>query len=224
MRDPDCIMFRELVSAPPERFPHRVLRHPVFQWLGLRPIIAQHTRLEGEALSRWAAGRRHVVEIGVAGGASALELRRAMAAEGTLYLIDPFHLSRIKWINSARRAAGAAVSRSRNGKVVWIEKLSVDAARGWSTPIDFLFIDGDHNEEAVRRDWETWHRFIVTGGCVVFHDAREFQGGWPVSADGPVRVVNSLFKDRRVRGWAVVEETHSLVIVKRTHSAEDARI
>jgi hypothetical protein len=30
MRDPDCIMFRELVSAPPGRFPRRVLRHPVF--------------------------------------------------------------------------------------------------------------------------------------------------------------------------------------------------
>lgn len=192
------------------------MRHPLFSWLGLRPVIAQHTRMEHETLQRWASGRRQVVEIGVAGGASALALREAMPADGTLYLIDPFHLSRVKWINAERHAAGAAVARSRNGEVVWIEKFSFEAVRSWTKIIDFLFIDGDHDEKAVWQDWETWHGFVAPGGCVAFHDAREFANGWPTAADGPVRVVNSLFREKPVAGWTIVDEAHSLVVVKRS--------
>jgi predicted O-methyltransferase YrrM len=191
-------------------------RHPLFLWFGLRPAFAQHTRMENEALERWASKRRSVVEIGVAEGASALTLREAMSADGTLYLIDPFHLSRVKWINSQRRAAGATVARSRNGDVVWIEKFSSEASRDWASIIDFLFIDGDHDEKAVWQDWDAWHSFVATGGCVAFHDAREFTDGWPVAEDGPVRVVNSLFREKPIPGWEIVEEADSLVIVRRS--------
>ena len=192
------------------------MRHPLFSWLGLRPVIAQHTREEHETLRKWASKQRQVVEIGVAGGASALALREAMASDGTLYLIDPFHLSRVKWINSERHAARATVARSDNGEVVWIEKFSFEAVQGWAESIDFLFIDGDHEEKAVWHDWETWHRFVVPGGCVAFHDAREFANGWPAAADGPVRVVNSLFRENNVPGWEIVDESHSLVVVRRS--------
>src|SRR5437667_12354506 len=81
---------------------YRRTRHPVFAWLGLRPIFAQHTSAEHETLKRWACGRRRLVEIGVAEGASALALREAMSSDAVLYLIDPFHLSRIQWINATR--------------------------------------------------------------------------------------------------------------------------
>jgi len=84
---------------------YRWLRHPVWGLLGLRPVFAQHTQGEHEALIRWACGRRSVVEIGVAEGASALALRQGMHAEGTLYLIDPFHLSRFRAINATKRLA-----------------------------------------------------------------------------------------------------------------------
>ena len=50
-----------------------------------------------------------------------------MANDGTLYLVDPFHRSRMKWINSVRRAARVAVTRSQRANVVWIEKFSLDA-------------------------------------------------------------------------------------------------
>ena len=72
-------------------------------------IFAQHTQAEQQALHHWVRGRCQVVEIGVAEGASALELREAMADDGTLYLINPFHWSRMKWINGVRRAARVIV-------------------------------------------------------------------------------------------------------------------
>jgi len=192
----------------------RHLRSPVFAFLGLRPVMAHHTREEDELLRQAAAGRRCIVEIGVAEGASAAALRSAMALDGTLYLIDPFHLSRWKPMNGMKRTAGRAVGTASRGQVVWIEKFSDDAISGWNTPIDLLFVDGDHQEEAVARDWKNWSRFVVAGGLAVFHDARVFEGGWTAPDWGPVRLVNRLFRNGGTPGWRIVREVHSTVVVE----------
>lgn len=36
--------------------------------------------------------------------------------------------------------------------------------------IDFLFIDGDHTYEGVKRDWEMYSPLVRPGGLVAFHD------------------------------------------------------
>ena len=138
-----------------------------------------------------------------------------MSSDAVLYLIDPFHLSRIQWINATRHAAVSAVSTCQNGTVVWIKEFGSKAADDWTTPIDLVFFDGDHSEQAVRQDWEKWQRFVIAGGTAIFHDARVFPGGWPTPADGPVKVVKSLFRDARFAGWRIVEEVHSMVVVQR---------
>ena len=212
------IVFRPFMATPepvPVSDTLRRLRHPLFGWAKLRPIIAQHTGAEHEALRRCARECSCVVEIGVAEGASALVLREAMSPEGTLFLIDPFHLSRLPWMNCQRRAARAAVAGSNKGRVVWIEQFSFDAVRDWSRPIDFLFIDGDHAEDGVMRDWREWSLFVRRGGRVAFHDARVFENGWPGGGDGPVRAVNQLFRHGSAQDWKIVEEVHSLVVVER---------
>lgn len=193
----------------------RVLPHPVYGWLGFRPVLAQHTAAEHEAIRRWAAGRSSLVEIGVAEGVSALAAREVMAANGKLYLIDPFHLSRVPSLNFMKRAAHRAVAGCQRGEVIWIEKFSVDAVRGWNKEIDFLLIDGDHSEAAARQDWEEWSRFVVVGGVVLFHDARLFEHGWTDVAYGPLRVVDDLFRKNQINGWRIVEEIHSLVVAEK---------
>jgi predicted O-methyltransferase YrrM len=205
-------------ASPNASVPLRML-HPVFAWLGFRPILGQHTAAEHAALKQWAAGKCRLVEIGVAEGASALGLREAMAANGTLWLIDPFHLSRRRWVNSMKRAAHRAVESCRNGKVIWIENFSSDAATDWKYEIDFLFIDGDHAAAAVHRDWDDWGRFVVPEGVVAFHDARVFPKGWTRPDWGPVQVVDKLFRTQSARGWQIVQETDSLVVVKRRHDS-----
>ena len=193
-----------------------LLRHPAYAWLGLRPALAQHTAAEHAAFVRWATGRRSLVEIGVAEGVSALALREGMAEDGTLYLIDPFHLSRTPTLNFTKRAARRAVETHRRGKVIWIEKFSQDAARTWNDPIDLLLIDGDHAEAAVERDWNDWSRFVQPGGVAIFHDARLFEGGWTTPDYGPVRLVNRLFRNGSPPKWSVAEETHSLFVLQRS--------
>lgn len=189
--------------------------HPAFAWLGLRPALAQHTAAEHSSIQKWAAGRSVLVEIGVAEGVSALALRESMSEHGTLYLVDPYHLSRMQWLNFMKRAAHRAVETCRRARVVWIEKFSHEAVKTWKEQIDLILIDGDHSEKAVEQDWNDWSPFIRPGGIAMFHDARLFEGGWTTPDYGPVKLVNRLFRDGGSPGWAIVEEIHSLVMVER---------
>ena len=89
------------------------------------------------------------------------------------------------------------------------------AVTNWSERIDLLFIDGDHEEGAVLKDWLDWSPFVTAKGVVLFHDARVFAGSWTDSSYGPVRVVNRLFREYPVSGWRIVEEVDSLIVVER---------
>jgi MMP 1-O-methyltransferase len=204
-----------------DRVPTR-LRHPLYGWLGLRPFLAQHTAAEHEAIRKWAAAKASLVEIGVAEGVSALAVREVMAENGKLYLIDPFHLSRIPALNFMKRTARRAVESCARGSVIWIEKFSSDAVQTWDKKIDFLLIDGDHSEAAVRSDWERWSRFVVAGGIVLFHDARLFRDGWTTSEYGPVKLVNDLFRRQRAAGWAIVDEVDSIIVVEKSERSSNS--
>jgi len=192
------------------------LRHSLCAYLGLRPALAQHTAEEHEAIRKWARGARCVVEIGVAEGVSGLALREGMAEDGTLYLIDPFHLSRVPGLNFIKRVAQRTVRGSEHGRVVWIEKFSQDAVREWKGAIDVILIDGDHAESAVEHDWRGWSGFVKPGGVAIFHDARLFDRGWTTADYGPVKFVDRVFRSGQQVGWKILEEIHSLFVVQRT--------
>jgi predicted O-methyltransferase YrrM len=212
------IQFVEVPNNPVNRaLPlSRLLQHPVFAWAGLRATIAQHTLAEHHALMRHSRAANTIVEIGVSEGASAVGLREAMPTDGTLYLIDPFHLSRIPALNFLKRAARRAVGSAGYARTVWIESFSQDAVRDWNSPIDFLLIDGDHREEAVERDWVGWSHFVKDDGVVAFHDARLFPSGWPTPDYGPVRFIDRTFRQgSNNTAWSIVEEVDSLVFVSR---------
>ena len=137
-----------------------VLRHSICARAGLRPALGQHTAAEHAALKRWADGASTLVEIGVAEGVSARALREGMKGDGRLFLIDPFHLSRVRALNFMKRVAMRNVRAGGRGKVIWIQEFSQEAVNGWNEAIDLLFIDGDHDEEAVERDWRAWSPFL----------------------------------------------------------------
>ena len=57
--------------------------------------------------------------------------------------------------------------------------------------VDFIFIDGDHNYEAVKRDFELYYPKVREDGLIFFHDSRMNRGGtahWP----GPSKFVDEL--------------------------------
>jgi hypothetical protein len=51
--------------------------------------------------------------------------------------------------------------------VVAIVGKSPVVARIWATPVQFLFIDGGHTEEAAQRDYDGWAKWVAPGGGLV---------------------------------------------------------
>ncbi len=98
--------------------------------------------------------------------------------------------------------------------VVAIVGRSPVVARGWTTPLNFLFIDGGHTDEAAQRDFEGWARWVTAGGALVIHDVfpdpndggqapyRIYRRALDSGAFQEVSVTGSLRLLRRVRGAA----------------------
>jgi predicted O-methyltransferase YrrM len=69
---------------------------------------------------------------------------------------------------------------------------SVNAARNFHEPIEFIFIDGLHDYDSVKADFEAWFPKVIEGGVMAFHDTT----GWA----GPRRLVaEQLFKSQHFR-------------------------
>ncbi|CAM3098261.1 class I SAM-dependent methyltransferase [Skermania piniformis] len=62
--------------------------------------------------------------------------------------------------------------------VVGIVGSSGVVARWWRTPVQLLFIDGGHTEEAAQRDYDNWVHWVAGGGLLAIHDV------FPDPADG----------------------------------------
>jgi MMP 1-O-methyltransferase len=188
---------------------------------GLIPPRPMHSEAEAALLARLAAGRRTVVEIGTYEGSSAVVLARAMEPGATLHLIDSYEGNALlfgwKGTEHATRRMMQRASRDRGGPhVEWHVARSADVGAGWSTPIDLLFIDGDHSQEGTRNDWDAFSPHIVVGGVVIFHDARYGQPRGGDAGPGPRLVVDALFRgERALPGWRIVEEVDSAVAVER---------
>ncbi len=104
-------------------------RH-VFGAVALRPPIAQHSHAEAALLMRYAAGAETIVELGVAEGGSAAELRAVMSPAGHLFLVDPYEPGRLG-VSLVRMVARRAVNAVRRGHVTWMRSRSDAAVGGW---------------------------------------------------------------------------------------------
>lgn len=112
-----------------------------------------------------------IVEIGTGMGRSAI----AMALSGAhVVTIDNDRDShRIKTFVTNIRAQDGLSRRIRG-----VIDDSRGAALEWdSGPIAFLYIDGWHDAENVRADYQAWAPHVVPNGSIWFHDA--YGAGWP---------------------------------------------
>ncbi len=123
-------------------------------------------------------------------------------------LVDP-HVGRIDTLGVFRRTIADA---GLEDTVVAIVGRSVDVAAFWRTPIDFLFIDGGHTEEAARADYEGWAPWVAEGGVLAIHDVfpdprdggqaphHIYRRALDSGAFSEIRAVGSLRLLRRVSG------------------------
>ena len=60
--------------------------------------------------------------------------------------------------------------RGLGKKVLAIKGYSQDVVKTFDRPIDFLFIDGNHDYPFVKQDFELWAPRLAPGGLLLFHD------------------------------------------------------
>lgn len=110
-----------------------------------------------------------IVEIGVHWGYSLFHLADSYQ-EALVFGIDCFGMGDS---DDARKHLMAHLPKFKN--IRFIEATSEKAAKDWKHPnnyldIDILHIDGDHSYESVKRDFELWEPFVISGGAIMFHD------------------------------------------------------
>lgn len=162
-----------------------------------------------------------IVEIGCAYGASSAVFLAHIPVGVTLHSIDPFIVDSMSTFQATkdvclRNVRHVLTALSLSDKLSqWSlhPDYSYTLAPTWTTPIDTLFIDGDHNYDAVRRDLDDWFPHMKTGGHILFHDSRKesgtpaatFNRGWA----GPTRLAEELRTDSRVK---LIDEAFSITV------------
>jgi predicted O-methyltransferase YrrM len=165
---------------------------------------------DDEGLALHAAAVEHLdggvaLEIGTYCGKSTLYLAHRGSEEqqpGWEYhdesLVDP-ELGLMDTLPFARRTIAAS---GLEDHVVTVVGRSSAISRWWRTPLDLVFVDGGHTDEAAQADFRGWAPHVRLGGVLVIHDV------FPDPADGgqaPYRIYRQAldggeFVERSVTG------------------------
>ena len=142
------------------------------------------------------SGRQLIgVEIGVYRGDHAASLLEHLDI-ARLYLVDPYEQYPDYDEGRSHDGVGLALDRAREeaqqrlapyaDRVVWMFKKSSDARDEIPAGLDFVYIDGNHDERFVRDDLAGHYPKIRPGGVIGGHD---FYNGFCREHDGVVSAV-----------------------------------
>jgi len=109
----------------------------------------------------------------------AMGLRRR--GNGQIFAIDP-HVH-----NTANELRENILHFELDHYIEPIVAQSVESAQQWRTPLDVVFLDGDHSESAVEADIAAWVPHLQAGGFLVLHDSTDLSG-----VSGPRVVANNI--------------------------------
>jgi predicted O-methyltransferase YrrM len=137
---------------------------------------------EAEALYELAqecTGKGVIVEIGSWKGKSTICLGLGSRAGESvrIFAVDPHADYRHGEFKENIERAGIA------DLITPLKGLSQEVADGFDQPIELLFVDGSHDEDDVREDFEKWVPKVVERGIVAFHDTTWHNGPRKVVAE-----------------------------------------
>jgi len=129
------------------------------------------------ALSKWAAGKLRVAEVGTWKGRAALALRRFMPTAGILYCVDDWcgdpSISRANvWFKDRHTAKSEWVERTKDIRGIQLVEAEskVAAAQFDDGYFDLVFIDACHQFDYVVADIKAWKPKIRANGILCGHD------------------------------------------------------
>lgn len=112
------------------------------------------------------------VEIGVALGKNAFNLLNNLKNIKELYLVDPYSFYD-GWHGEGERNAYEIAAREKVScfdNAIFVKKLSSDAVSDIPDELDFIYIDGNHDYEFVKKDIELYYPKVKVGGVMGGHD------------------------------------------------------
>ncbi len=150
-------------------------------------------------------GRGVIVEIGSWKGKSTIWLGRGSKAGKNMkiYAIDPHtgsseHKGKCDDIFTFEEFNRNVKDARVDDVIIPLVSTSQEAAENFDKPVEMIFIDGSHEYEFVKSDFELWFPKVVEGGVVAFHDTIEWAG--------PRKVVEeSLFKSKYFKNIGYVD-------------------
>lgn len=170
-------------------------------WLRKREGIALYN------LAKSCKGRGVIVEIGSWKGKSTILLAKGSKAGNKIkiYAIDPHtgsseHEEINKKIWTYEEFKNNIASAKVDDIIVPIVKTSEEAAKDFNEKVEFIFIDGSHEYEFVKLDFDLWYPKVIDGGIMAFHDTF----GWP----GPKKVIGEhVIRSRNFKNVRFVDLT-----------------
>ena len=145
------------------------------------------------------------IEIGVSYGDNAKSILKTLNIK-TLFLIDPY-LPYMCWVpKDPREALEISINNLSefNDKIVRIIKKSEDAVNDVPNDLDFIYIDGNHHYEYVKKDIELYYPKIKEGGFIGGHDySIDFMG--VVKAVDEFVEEKNLFLYRKENDWWIIK-------------------
>lgn len=163
-------------------------------------------------LAKKCQGKGSIVEIGSWKGKSTIFLGQGSkdGKQSKIYAIDP-HTGSPEHKNAYGRVWTFEKFKDniKNARVddliIPIVKTSEDAVRDFNEPIELIFIDGAHEFESVKLDFEIWFPKVIKAGIMAFHDAI----GYPKTGPGKV-IEQYVFKSNNFRNMKIVD---SIILV-----------
>lgn len=121
-------------------------------------------------------------------------------------LVDP-HTGRLETLPSLRRTLWDS---DLDNTVTVLVGTTQQVARWWSSPLSFLFLDGNHTEQVAQHDYAAFAPHVVVGGALAVHDV------FPNPADGGRPPWNVVCRAVDSGAFEQVAVTGSLRVLRRT--------
>jgi predicted O-methyltransferase YrrM len=189
------------------------LLHYIGCYLGFSKPHSQSTRDEQDIIARYATGSKCAVEIGVYEGVNTINIASRIDSNGMLYAIDPFFKGKLGICYYERIAKNAVEKNKLSHKIKFIPQLSSVAAQSVPFGIDFIFIDGEHSVEGIKKDWELYSQKVIAGGVMLLHDTRVPAHDPGVSELGSYKYFESVIKaDPR---FEIIDSVDSLTVLRK---------
>lgn len=190
----------------------------------LKPLGYELSQYSPRSFTRFlkTQGKKDLVgiEIGVRDGWNSLDILETLSIK-KLYLIDPYmayeeyeesgdDLRKFqKFLNTKKKIAVKALKKYKN-KIKFVKMFSEEASKLFkNNSLNFVYIDGNHQYEFVKKDIELYYPKIKKGG-IIGGDDYYFCDESKASNFGVVDAVNKFFKNKNISfmhmDWWVIKK------------------